>query len=66
MKQTTKSTQGMVRRAFGLILELRTHHNAYELLSRVITFMELLVRGEEGNTPPPVLMSIRLVRLKKS
>jgi hypothetical protein len=66
MKQTIRSTQGMVRRAFGLILELRTRHNARELLGKVITFLELLARGEDSSVPPPMLMSIRLVRLKKT
>ena len=53
-----------MQRAFGLILELRVHPNALELLSKAIAFLHMLARGEDRNTPP-LMVSVRAVRLRK-
>jgi hypothetical protein len=55
----------MARHAFGLLLEMRAHENAHQLLSQAIAFLEVLVREKEAKASP-VLLSIRLLQLRKS
>jgi DNA polymerase III delta subunit len=64
MKRTLSSAQEMTRHAFGLLLELREHHNALGLLSQAIAFLELLAREKEVDATP-VLLSVRVAQLRK-
>jgi hypothetical protein len=65
MKSTSRSTQKMARQAFGLLLEMRAHENAHQLLSEAIAFLEMLAREKDAKTAP-VLFSVRLLQLRKS
>jgi len=64
MSQGTKSDRALLREAFALLLGLRAHPEARELLRQAVAFLRLLGhRGEaEG---PPVVVSIQLTRLGK-
>jgi len=65
MNQKTHSTQAMVRRAFGLVMELRAHRKAPCLLSAALAFLEMLAR--QGDTEaPPLMVSVRVMRLPKT
>lgn len=55
----------MARQAFGLLLELRELDNAHELLSRAIAFLELL-RREKDVDAAPIILSVRLMQVRKS
>ena len=65
MKSTTKSTQKMARQAFGLLLELRARQDAHQCLAKALACLELLVREKDVN-PAPIMLSIRLMELRKS
>jgi len=65
MKRSLSATQKMTRHAFGLLLELRDHRNAFQLLSQAITFLELLVREKEVDATP-IMLSVRVAQLRKS
>jgi len=60
MKATSRIKQSMVRQAFGLLLELRAHQNAYLLLAQAIAFLEMLGRGKEARDAS-VILSIRVM-----
>ncbi len=64
MSRRADLTQKLVRQAFGLILELRAHEEAPRLLSKAISFLEMLAR-ERDSTAPPVMVSVRVLRLPK-
>jgi hypothetical protein len=55
----------MVRYAFGLLLEMRAHENAYQLLCQAVAFLEVLAREKKANAAP-VLLSVRLLQLRSS
>ena len=64
MSQETKSDRALVREAFTLLLGLRSHPDAPELLRQAVTFLHLLGhKGESGG--PPVVVSIQVMRLGK-
>ena len=64
MKRTLSSAQEMTRHAFGLLLELRARHNALQLLSQAVAFLEWLVHEKEVEAPP-VMLSVRVAQLRK-
>jgi hypothetical protein len=64
MKATSRTTQKMVRHAFGLLLEMRTRDNAQQLLSQAIAFLEMLAREKDLNAAP-VMISVRAMQLRK-
>lgn len=59
------SVRGLVQRAFGLVLELRGHHEAPRLLSEAIAFLEMLAHHRDPHDPP-LLVSVQVMRLRKS
>jgi len=64
MSQGTKSDRTLLREAFALLLGLRSHPEARELLRQAVTFLRLLGRrGESGG--PPIVVSIQVMRLGK-
>ena len=65
MKTTSRSTQKMARRAFGLLLEMRERQDAHQLLTKALAFLEVLAREKDGNAAP-IMLSIRLMQLRKS
>jgi hypothetical protein len=65
MKTTSRTTQKMARQAFGLLLEMREREDAHQLLSKALAFLEVLARDKQDNAAP-VMLSIRLMQLRKS
>ena len=61
-KPSTRKLQALIREAFGLLLELRSHPEAHRLLSQAVAFLHLLVRGGDTNTPA-MIVSVRVMRL---
>lgn len=55
----------MSRQAFGLLLDLRQRENAHQLLSQAVALLEMLAREKEVNAPP-IMMSVRVMQLRKS
>ena len=64
MKATPRTMQQMARKAFGLLLELREHDNAHQLLTQAIAFLEMLGR-EKDVKAAPIMLSIRVMQLRK-
>jgi len=54
----------MAREAFGLLLELRQHDNAHQLLTQAIAFLEMLGREKDAKATP-IMLSIRVMQLRK-
>jgi hypothetical protein len=65
MKTTPRSTQKMARQAFGLLLELRAREDAHQLLAKALAFLEVLAR-EKDNSAAPIMLSVRLLQLRKT
>jgi hypothetical protein len=65
MKSTPMTTQKMARQAFGLLLELRDRQDAHQSLSKALAFLEVLVREKDAK-PAPIMLSIRVMQLRKS
>ena len=65
MKLTSRTTQKMVRQAFGLLLELRQRENAHQLLAQAIAFLEMQARDKDVNVAP-IMLSVRVMHLLKS
>jgi len=53
----------MVRHAFSLVLELRSHREAQSILAQAIAFLRLLAE-ERGNTRSPLVISVRAVHIR--
>jgi len=65
MSAKTRSIQRLATQAFGLLLELRAHHDAHHLLTRAVAFLELLAHEKEMDATP-VMLSVRVLQLRKS
>jgi hypothetical protein len=65
MKSKPMTTQKMARQAFGLLLELRARQDARQSLSKALAFLEVLVREKDAD-PAPIMLSIRVMQLRKS
>ncbi len=65
MKTTSRATHKMARKAFGLLLDLRTRDNAQHLLSQAIAFLEMLAQEKDMNAAP-MMISIRAMQLRKN
>ncbi len=64
MRHKTPSVEPLVRKAFGLLMELRGHREAPRLLTQAVTLLQTLTRdGDLGETP--VVFSCRVVHLRK-
>ena len=55
----------MAREGFGLLLELRERHDAHQCLTKALAFLEALAR-EKDDKAVPVMLSIRLMQMRKS
>ena len=64
MGRPSPSVEAMVRHAFGLVLELRSHREAQSILAQAIAFLKLLVE-QRGNRSSPVVISVRAVHIRK-
>ncbi len=63
MRRKSLSTEPLIRKAFGLLMELRGHHEAPRLLNEAVTFLQML----SSNRPVgavPVMLTIRTLRLR--
>lgn len=65
MSRTTPSVEALVRQAFGLLLEIRTHPEALPLLGQAIAFLKMLVEDPATGTQTMVV-SVRAVRIRES
>jgi hypothetical protein len=59
------SIEVLVRKAFGLILELRAQQEASRLLSEAIAVLEMLSRRHDATAVAPLIVSFRVLRLRK-
>ena len=64
MRVNPRTTQKMARKAFGLLLELREHDNAYHLLTQANAFLEMLAKGNEIKAAP-IMLSVRVMQVGK-
>jgi hypothetical protein len=60
------SNEALVRKAFGLILELRTQQEAPRLLSEAVAALEILSRIHEAAAAAPLMVSFRVLRLRRT
>ena len=65
MESTSNTAQTMAREGFGLLLELRERHDARQCLAKALAFLEALAR-EKDDKAVPVMLSIRLMQMRKS
>jgi len=63
MSRTTPLVEALVRQAFGLLLEIRSHPRAKPLLSQAIAFLRMLAEEPQADCPP-LVVSIRAVRIR--
>jgi len=63
MARHTPAVEAMVRQAFGLLLEIRSHREAKSLLAKAIAFLKLLQQDPSAETNPLVI-SVRAVRIR--
>jgi hypothetical protein len=64
MRQSERLIRELVQEAFGLILELRTHREAMQLLREAIAFMKMRTR-EPDTRAPWLLVAMKVVRLPR-
>ncbi len=64
MNRQPASVEGLVRKAFGLLLEIRQHREAGHLLDLAVTFLNLLLQDAERQASP-IVVSIQAVRLRE-
>jgi hypothetical protein len=64
MSQRMDPTEAMVRKAFDLLLEIRSRPSAPRLLPCAVSFLEMLVRQSQPELPS-LVVSIRAVSLRK-
>ncbi len=64
MNQRAPSIECLIRQAFGLLLEIRRHRQARRLLTLAVAFLKMLIR-DAGAHEPPVVVSVRAVRIPK-
>jgi hypothetical protein len=65
MYRKPRSIELLVREAFGLVIKLRALPEALGLLREANAFLEILARESDAHTAP-LMLSIRVVRLRKS
>jgi hypothetical protein len=63
MDRTKPAIEVLVRQAFGLLLEIRSHPEAKPLLGQAIAFLRMLVQESEAASPP-LVVSVRAVRIR--
>jgi hypothetical protein len=63
MARPSPAVEAMVRHAFSLVLELRSHREAQSILAQAIAFLRLLAE-ERGNTRSPLVISVRAVHIR--
>jgi hypothetical protein len=63
MSRSTPSVEALVRQAFGLLLEIRSRPQAQPRLGQVIAFLKMLAEDPTAG-PPPLVVSIRAVRIQ--
>jgi hypothetical protein len=62
MSRITPSVEALVRQAFGLLLEIRSHPDARLRLGKAIAFLTMLVENPATGSPP-LVVSNRAVRI---
>lgn len=65
MARPSPTVEAMVRHAFGLVLELRSHREAKSILAQAIAFLNLLVEHPDSRSNP-VVVSVRAVHIRDS
>ncbi len=63
MNQTHNSVENSIRKAFELLLEIRGHRQAGQLLNLANSYLRLLASGHSDCMP--VVTSIRAVRIRE-
>jgi len=65
MSRITPSVEALVRQAFALLLEIRSHPDAMRRLGQVIAFLKMLAEDPKAGFPP-LVVSVRAVRIRGS
>jgi len=64
MNRQESALEVSIRKAFGLLLEIRGHRNAGHLLHLAVAFLNTLLKDAD-ETASPVVVSIRTVRIRE-
>lgn len=64
MNQRSHAVEKLVREAFNSVLELRAHPDASRMLTLANAFLEMLLR-QTGSDQPPLVVSVKAVRIRK-
>ncbi len=64
MKRQESALEASIRKAFGLLLEIRGHRDAGHLLHLAVVFLNMLVKDAD-QTASPIMVSIRTVRIRE-
>ncbi|GEM_PF-1491920 len=52
------------RRAFDLLLKMRQHDQAEQILGQMVGYMRTLLRETDGESPP-IIVSVQAIRLRQ-
>ncbi|MGH9450974.1 MAG: hypothetical protein ACRD11_10585 [Terriglobia bacterium] len=63
MNDPNNNVEGSVRRAFELLIQMREHRQATQLLHLANSYLRMLLSTDAGGTP--VVVSIRTVRIRQ-
>jgi hypothetical protein len=65
MRRQTDSTEALVRRAFDLLLKLRSMPEGPRLLPCAVAFLEMLVR-QPRSQQPPLVVTVRAMQVRRA
>ncbi|HUY14876.1 MAG TPA: hypothetical protein VMX16_14780 [Terriglobia bacterium] len=52
------------RKAFDLLIRIRQHEQAEQMLGQMLGYMKTLLRETEGESPP-IIVSVQAIRLRQ-
>jgi hypothetical protein len=64
MNRQESTLEASIRKAFGLLLEIRGHRDAGHLLHLAVAFLNMLLQ-DARQTASPFVVSIRTVRIRE-
>lgn len=63
MNRPQSNVEGSLRKAFELLIQMRGHREATQLLNLANSYLRMLLSSDAGGTP--VVVSIRTVRIRQ-
>ena len=58
------STEWNFRKAFDLLLKMRRHEQAEQILGQMVGYMKTVLRETDGESPP-IIVSVQAIRLRQ-